>query len=271
MKQYKSHTKTSTNTELSTNVFSLPSDVTAAELGKLVAHSSGNVGVFLGWEKFDSVHHSADQLTKLARVERGGRHEACLLIGGLSSPSTIDDLARVYRSSIEFYDHSAQRDERLDSETEDLIQRARPDAYDLARSCVQRIRDLNEPDHIDSIAACLDFMEREGESARAIKRQRAALAAARERRRVAMGFEPFCAETYFRRAHEFGDEPSVYANDDGSIGIGWYLYGEKNDEANRNRDWAFYEDPDMDLQAAYARSVLAAQPASDGRRVLLGV
>jgi hypothetical protein len=204
--------------------------------------------MFLGFRGEDFI--------KVASVQRdGGRDVFWVLKSELSSPdqSKIDDLARVYRSSLEFYDGSAHRDEQFDSDIEDLIQHARADAHFLAQAAVQRIRDLDEPHNVDGASVFLDFAERSGAD---VERKRVAFAVARERRRVKMGFTPFCAATYFKKMREIGANPTV-----SEYGIGTRIGRDVG--AQHIRDWAFYEDPDFVLRRDHARSVWEARPASE--------
>jgi hypothetical protein len=239
--------------KIKTSTISTTENSANLEIGSLVYCPTG-VGIFLGFR-------GGEDFIKVARVKRdGGRDVFWVLKSDLSSPdqSKIDDLARLYRSSMEFYDHSSVRDVHLDSEIEDLIQHARTDAHALACTAVQRIRDLDEPHNVEGISVFLDFAERTGAD---VERERTAFAVARERRRVEMGFVPFCAATYFKKMRELGDEPYVVMRNNGGIGIGFGAVD--GDKAQHNRDWAFYEDPSRDLQRTYARSVWEARPASD--------
>jgi hypothetical protein len=232
-------------------------DVVKPEIGKLVSYLGGDVGIFLGLEGLEV------PMLRLATVDREGRRDIFWIRNeSLDGPvlGNIDDLARLYRGSMKFYDGAAKRNQRLDSEIEDMIQRARGRSYEIGSAAVQRIRDLDEPYNVDGISVCLDFMERTGANAKTIESQRATLAEARERRRVEMGFEPFCAATYFKKMHEFGGKPYVVVRDGGTC-IGGSVIAD--DKIQRTMDWAFYEDPDHALRAKYARSVWEARPASD--------
>jgi hypothetical protein len=161
--------------------------------------------VFLGFK-------SNGSFAKLVEPKpNGGRDVFCVLSEDLDKLdlSEIDYLANLYRSSIRFYDCSAKPDARLDSVVEDMIQRARGRAYELATIAIQRIRELNDPHSVDGISVCLDFMERTGADARAIENERAALAEARERRRVKLGYEPFDAHIYYAGLRAIGADPCV--------------------------------------------------------------
>jgi hypothetical protein len=224
------------------------------KIGSLVYCVIG-VCIFLGFED----RGGDEDFIKVARVKNDGSREVSWTLRSyIYIPSTIDDLARVYRSSMEFYDHSSVRDGKFDSGIEDLIQHARADAHALARAAVQRIRDLDEPHNVDGASVFLDFAERSGAD---VERKRVAFAVARERRRVEMGFAPFCAATYFKKMREYGDEPYAVMRNDGGLGIGFSAV--HGDGVQRIRDWAFYEDSDFALRKECARSVWEARPASD--------
>jgi hypothetical protein len=232
------------------------------KIGSLVYCPAG-LGIFLGFR-------GGEDSIKVASVQRdGGRDVFWVLKGDLYNPdqSKIDDLAFFYRASMEFYDHSSVRDERCGAEIEDLIQNARDGAYDLACKTVQRIRDLDEPHNVEGISICLDFAERSGAAAQVVEGERTALAVARERRRVEMGFAPFDAHTYYAALRDLGVEPLLVRLDpDGGLSE-YSRIGANNGvgDTRRLHVWAMNEDPEGLRRNEYARLVWEARPASDRR------
>jgi hypothetical protein len=162
-------------------------------------------------------------------------------------------LPNLYRGGMQFYDGSAKPDTRIDTKIEDIVQRVRGQAYDIASSAIQPIRELSDPHSVDGISVCLDFLERTGADAQAIESERASLAEARERRRIVMGFEPFDAHTYYSGLRAIGADPCVrqYEHGDSLVESVSHL-GRTGDSGSLNR-WAIYEDPDRRLcQKIYA-------------------
>jgi hypothetical protein len=233
----------------------IPTTFNSEKIGSLV-YCPGGVGIFLGFRGEDFI--------KVAGVQMdGGRDVFWVLKGDLYNPdqSKIDDLARFYRASMEFYDHSSVRDEQFDSGVEDMIQNARDGAYDLACKTVQRIRDLDEPYNVEGISVFIDFAECTGAD---IERERTALAVARERRRIEMGFAPFDAHTYYAALRDLGANPCL--SQDLYRGLGEHFRVGRNNgvgDTSRLHDWAMNEDPEGLRRNEHARSVWEARPASD--------
>jgi hypothetical protein len=256
-KKSKARSKTRGNAKVSTDAQALV--LTKPEIGKLVFWIGGNVGMFLGWEE----RSNGDDFAKLVRVRGDGRREVFFTLKSyLYEPCTISDLAHFYRSAMEFHDHSALQDERFDPDIEDLMQPARSSAYSLAHAAVQRIRDLNEPFNVDGASVLTEFEERMGSDVETVRRQRLALAEAKERRRIEMKHPPFCAATYFKKWRELGGNPYVVVHG-GRFGIHFSTYRLDHDRVDALHRWARHEDEDRTQQWKYAQSVWNARPASD--------
>lgn len=136
-----------------------------------------------------------------------------------------------------------------------MVQRVRDRAYETASSAIQRIRELNEPHRVDGISVCLDFLERTGADAQAIMHERAALAEARERRRVEMGYEPFDAHAYYSGLRALGADPCVRRYEHGGSLVESISHLARSGDAGPLNLWACFEDPDRQLRRNYMLSV----------------